>query len=350
METLIEAVDKDNIDYAIIQKAAAILRNGGLVAFPTETVYGLGANALSVDAANKIYTAKGRPSDNPLIIHIAKVEDIQTLVSNIPEKAYKLIDKFWPGPLTLVFNKSENVPNTITGGLNTVAIRMPAHKIALEIIEKAKVPVAAPSANLSGRPSPTNGQHVIDDLNGKVDMIIEGGKVDIGLESTVIDVTSEEPLILRPGSITKSMMDQVIGHIEYDQSLFQAYHNSLTPKSPGMKYKHYAPNAQLTVIKGDINKVVEKINGLIAENENQGLKVGVIATHQTENKYVSGTIKVIGSRDDEKEIANKLFEILRAFDKEEVDLIFSESFNERNLGQAIMNRLLKASGYQVINV
>ncbi|TCT13100.1 translation factor SUA5 [Natranaerovirga pectinivora] len=350
MKTKIYKIDKNNIDDNKIKEAAAILKEGGLVAFPTETVYGLGANALDVDAANKIYKAKGRPSDNPLIVHIANVESLNELVAYLPEKGKKVIEAFWPGPLTLILNKSKNIPDNITGGLNTVAVRMPSHPIAIEVIKEAKIPIAAPSANTSGRPSPTNANHVIEDLEGKIDMIIDGGMVDIGLESTVIDFTSDIPLILRPGYITKEMIENVIGKIEIDKALLEEFAHSEAPRSPGMKYKHYAPKAPLNIIDGELDKVVCKINELLLDNEKKGLKVGIIATKQTKMYYNSGIVKVIGDRNHENEIAKHLFKTLREFDALGVDIILSESFNENYLGQAIMNRLLKASGYKIIKV
>ena len=332
-----------------VKKAAVILKNGGLVAFPTETVYGLGANGLDETAVPKIYEAKGRPSDNPLILHISEFEEIKDIVKEIPKSALILAEEFWPGPLTMVFKKSDLVPYRTTGGLESVAIRMPSNKIARELIKAAGVPIAAPSANSSGRPSPTRASHVLFDLEGKIDMVIDGGAVDIGLESTIVDVTGEIPVILRPGFITEEMLTEAIGRVDTDEvvkSLSPDKH--LKPKAPGMKYRHYAPQGKMTIYKGNPDGVVEIINEELSKSENK--KTGVLATDETKSYYRADIIISLGSREDGESIAHNLFDALRRFDDEGVELIFSEGFDENRLGFAIMNRLHKSAGYNIINV
>ena len=351
MKTIVQKINKDNINKEELKAAADILKNGGLVAFPTETVYGLGGDGLREDAAKKIYMAKGRPSDNPLIVHISNMDMLNKLVINIPEKAKLLAKQFWPGPLTMIFPKSEIVPMGTTGGLNTVAVRMPSHPVALALIEQSGICIAAPSANTSGRPSPTLASHVYEDMNGKIEMILDGGKVGIGIESTIVDLTEDIPVILRPGFITKAMLEEVIGTVEIDKAILAtSLDKNLVPKAPGMKYKHYAPKADLIIFEGEESSVVAEINKRVLEQIKVGKKVGIIATKETQERYVDGEIVVIGSRKEESEIASSLYEILREFDQMDIDCIFSESFASDNLGQAIMNRLLKAAGYHVVCV
>jgi L-threonylcarbamoyladenylate synthase len=330
-----------------LYQAASILKDGGMVAFPTETVYGLGADALQETAAKQIYAAKGRPSDNPLIVHIADFEQLAPLVQEIPQKAKKLIDVFWPGPLTLIFRKSAVVPKGTTGGLDTVAVRMPSNQIALAVIREAGVPVAAPSANTSGRPSPTLAMHVYEDLNGRIPMIIDGGMVNIGIESTIVDVTCEPPMILRPGYITQEMLSEVVGEVTIDPALTGPMNPEIAPKAPGMKYKHYAPKADFTMYMGTLDLVVDKINEMVEMQQNKGYKVGIIACDETVTRYPKDVTVSIGSRKDGLTISQNLYRILREFDEKEVDFIYGETFEETALGQAIMNRLLKAAGYQV---
>ncbi|WMJ85674.1 L-threonylcarbamoyladenylate synthase [Anaerocolumna sp. MB42-C2] len=351
MKTQIVTIDSNNFNTTELKEAAEILRKGGLVAFPTETVYGLGADGLNTEASGKIYAAKGRPSDNPLIIHIADFNALNELTADCPENGRKLAEAFWPGPLTLIFNKSSKVPYSTTGGLDTVAIRMPSHPIAYELIRKSGIYIAAPSANVSGRPSPTKAEHVIEDMNGIIDMIINGGKVDIGLESTIVDVTAEIPTILRPGYITEEMIKQVVGEVEYDKAVLSRVQDAgVKPKAPGMKYKHYAPKGDLTIYEGNIKSVIDAINQSAEEKLKAGFKVGIIATDETFSYYQKGSVKTIGTRKDESTIARGLFEILRDFDSEGADYIFTESFSNNRLGQAIMNRLLKAAGYHIEKV
>ena len=332
-----------------VKKAAEIIKRGGLVAFPTETVYGLGANGLDENAVPKIYEAKGRPSDNPLILHISKLDEIEDIVKEIPKSALILAEEFWPGPLTMVFKKSERIPYRTTGGLESVAIRMPSNKIARELIKAAGVPIAAPSANSSGRPSPTKAAHVIYDLDGKIDMVIDGGEVDIGIESTIVDVTGEVPVILRPGFITEEMLSEAIGRVEIDEVVKSlSPDKDLKPKAPGMKYRHYAPKGKMTIYKGSHSKVVERINEEISKLE--GKKTGVLATDETKSYYRADIIISLGSREDGESIAHNLFDALRKFDDDDVEFIFSEGFDENKLGFAIMNRLHKSAGYNIINV
>lgn len=348
MKTDIIRIDKEKFEMKELKKAAYILRQGGLVAFPTETVYGLGADGLNEEAAKKIYAAKGRPSDNPLIIHISDRDALYELTREIPKAAEKLAKAFWPGPLTMILKKSDKVPFGTTGGLDTVAIRMPQEPIALALIEESGVYIAAPSANTSGRPSPTKAEHVIQDLSGKIDMIIDGGSVGIGLESTIIDLTSDIPTILRPGFITKDMLESVVGEVMIDHSILDSGSN-VKPKAPGMKYKHYAPKGDITIYEGNIDDVIAQINIKAKEKSSDGIKVGIIATDETIHSYNYGIVKSIGTRKDDRSIARNLFALLREFDDLNVEFIYTESFKDAGLGQAIMNRLLKAAGHHVMN-
>lgn len=349
METKVYKIDRNAIDMVKIKEAADILQTGGLVAFPTETVYGLGADAMSPEASRKIYAAKGRPSDNPLIVHIAKWEDLSIIASDIPKRAKKLSDAFWPGPLTMILNKKEQVPKETTGGLDTVAVRMPKDEIALKLIVKSGCLIAAPSANTSGRPSPTLAEHVLQDLNGRIPLILDGGEVGIGIESTIVDLTEEIPVILRPGRITKEMLEQVIGEVGIDPGLLSE-DSKVKPKAPGMKYRHYAPKANLVLVEGEEESVIAKINALTRELQKQEKKVGIIGTDETVSHYVGDVVISIGAREDEEAIARHLYRILRDFDELGVEMIYSESFSSQGIGQAIMNRLLKAAAHQVLEV
>lgn len=333
-----------------LKEAAEILKRGDLVAFPTETVYGLGANALDESAAKKIYAAKGRPSDNPLIAHISDLEMIEPLISYFPEKGRRLAEAFWPGPMTMIFPKSEIVPYGTTGGLDTVAIRMPSDPVAAELIRLAGVPVAAPSANTSGRPSPTMAEHVYQDMNGKIDMILDGGPVGIGVESTIVDVTGEIPMLLRPGAITMEMLRETVGEVEIDPAIVGPMSADMRPKAPGMKYRHYAPKAELTLVEGETEAVVRRINALAREKLQEGCRVGIICTEETRSCYPGGMVRSIGERAKEETVAHNLYAVLREFDDLGAEYIFSEGFPEDNLGQAIMNRLNKAAGYHILKV
>ncbi len=341
-------VDPEQFCAEELNEACRILLNGGLVAFPTETVYGLGGDALRAEAAEKIYAAKGRPSDNPLIVHIAEKDSLSEVTSEIPEKAKKLMDAFWPGPLTIIFKKCERVPLSTTGGLETVAVRMPVHPVAMELIRSSGVLLAAPSANTSGRPSPTKAEHVMEDLEGRVDMVIDGGPVGIGLESTIIDMTEKTPVILRPGYITKAMLESVIGEVAVDPALLKKPDGHIVAKAPGMKYRHYAPKGSMYIVEGQQENVAERINQLIKEHRDRGERAAVIAAKESESCYPLEIVHCIGSRKNEGSIAAGLYDILRKMDEIGAEYIYAESFREDKLGAAIMNRMLKAAGYQKI--
>ena len=346
---IIKAYDNDNID-SELEMAGNILKNGGIVAFPTETVYGLGGDALNPSSSKKIYEAKGRPSDNPLIVHIAEFDKIYAICKEVPESAIKLADKFWPGPLTMILKKSDEVPFETTGGLDTVAVRMPVHAVAQKFIAYAGGYVAAPSANISGRPSPTCAKYVIEDMNGRANAIIDGGDSDIGLESTIVDLTGEIPMLLRPGYITLEDLREVLGKVETDKTILGG--NAVgRPKAPGMKYRHYAPKGDLTIVNGENEKVVAYINDELNKVLNEGgKKTGVITTDENAGRYISDSVKSLGKRNDEKSIARNLFRVLREFDDEGVDIIFTESFALEGISQATMNRLLKAAGHKEVNL
>ena len=349
METRVIKIDRQHPDMRALQEAGDLLRNGALVAFPTETVYGLGGDGLKADAAARIYAAKGRPSDNPLILHIADIEALKHLAVDIPELAYRLAEKFWPGPLTIILKKSAIVPHTTTGGLETVAIRMPSDEIARAIIRASGTYIAAPSANLSGRPSPTKAEHVIEDLSGRIEMIVDGGDSDIGLESSIIDLSGEIPMILRPGFITKEDFEQIVTQVEYDNAVLATKpQESVVAKAPGMKYRHYAPKGQITIVEGSLAAVAQKINMLVAEQEAKGVRAAVLCAEENKSRYVCKHIVSLGSLKSEKDISSHLFAALRSFDTEQMEVIYSESFENTKLTNAIMNRLRKAAGYQII--
>ncbi|MCI5530054.1 MAG: threonylcarbamoyl-AMP synthase [Blautia sp.] len=349
MRAEIVSMTADRLDEEAIARAGEILKQGGLVAFPTETVYGLGGNALDPEASKKIYAAKGRPSDNPLIVHIADMESLERLVTEVPEKARILAEKFWPGPLTMIFPKTEVVPFETTGGLDSVAVRFPSDSIAQAMIRAAGGYVAAPSANTSGRPSPTTAQHVEEDLGDAIDMIIDGGPVGIGLESTIVDFTEDVPVVLRPGYISLEMLKETLGEVRMDKGLISP-DSSIRPKAPGMKYRHYAPKADLAIVEGETDAVVEAVNGFAAAADERGEQVGIIAAEETVSRYPKGIVKCIGSREEEETIAHNLYEVLREFDQCQVSEIYSEAFYTPKMGQAIMNRLLKAAGHKIISV
>ncbi|MBD5477098.1 MAG: threonylcarbamoyl-AMP synthase [Lachnospiraceae bacterium] len=349
MNTKVIRIDEQHMDTALIGEAGDIIKSGGLVAFPTETVYGLGGDALNPRSSEKIYSAKGRPSDNPLIVHIADMEKLNAIVRKVPENAWKLAEQFWPGPLTMIFYKSELVPRETTGGLDTVAVRMPVHPVARALIRAAGGYVAAPSANRSGRPSPTVAKYVIEDMDGRIEMVIDGGDVEIGLESTIIDLTSEKPTILRPGYITEQKLSQVLGEVAQDCTMMRA-DSGQAPKAPGMKYRHYAPKGELTIVDGEEGCVVEYINTQIGQKKKENKKTGVIGTDTSIAQYQADVCRSVGNRNDETEIARELYRVLREMDDENVEIIYAESFGTVGLGQAVMNRLLKAAGHRVVHV
>ena len=346
--TKIVKVDPENIDYNIIKEAADIINRGGLVVFPTETVYGIGADALNDAAVDKIFKAKGRPQDNPLIVHIAELDELYCLASEVPKKAELLAERFWPGPLTMILYKRKILSDKITAGLNTAAIRLPVNKIALALIRESKKPIAAPSANTSGSPSPTEASHVIEDLMGKVDMIIDGGSTYIGLESTVVDMTGDIPMILRPGGVTAEEIISVLGECTYDPSIIKS-EEAIIPKSPGQKYRHYSPKAKVILYKGQIEKVAEKINEDYDKLTLKGLKAGIMSTVQTRGFYKGKVNICIGDRTKLLTISSNLFKGLRDFDHMGIDVILAEAVDEKGLGKAIMNRLGKSAG-EIIEV
>ncbi len=346
MTTEILRIDPDNIDEKAIERAAQFIRNKELVAFPTETVYGLGGDAMDPDASRMIYAAKGRPSDNPLIIHIAETDSLYDIGCDIPKEAFALADAFWPGPMTLIVKKRPEVPYETTGGLDTVAIRLPSHPIAQSLIKKSGRFIAAPSANTSGRPSPTRASHVCEDMDGRIACIIDGGSVQIGLESTIIDLTEDIPTILRPGAINLSQVKKVTGEARMDPGLV-VLDETTRPKAPGMRYRHYAPKGELTIVEGSWDNVVKKISECCGNYD--PAKVAIIASHETRDRYDCGCrVFDIGALSDEDEIAANLYATLRSLDEFGYEYIFSEAFDTPNVGTAIMNRLLKAAGHRVI--
>jgi L-threonylcarbamoyladenylate synthase len=345
MNTKVWKVDKyvDNLENnPQVVDAANFLRDNEVVALPTETVYGLGGNAESDLAVGKIFAAKGRPSDNPLIIHIAEKKQLSTFVTEVPDKAEVLMDAFWPGPLTIIFKKKEGVlAETATAGLSTVAVRMPDHPVALALLKSCGLPIAAPSANSSGKPSPTKAQHVMDDLNGKIAGVIDGGATGIGVESTVIDCTEAIPVILRPGGVTKEQLEAVLGEVRVDAALTD---EAARPKAPGMKYQHYAPNAPLFMVSG----TTKFLQRLIEEKRMEGLRVGVLTTEEQADVYEADVALACGKRADLETVAAALYDTLRRFNLEKVDVIYSEIFPNEGVGNAIMNRLQKAAGNKLI--
>lgn len=334
---------------AALRRAGSIIQGGGLVAFPTETVYGLGGDALNADSARKIYAAKGRPSDNPLIVHICRLEDLQKIACRVQEAAMRIAKAFWPGPLTMILHKTELVPAETTGGLDTVAVRFPSDRIARKLIEYGGGYVAAPSANRSGRPSPTLAKYVLQDMDGRIEMIIDGGQVGIGLESTILDLTVQPPQILRPGYVTAEMLGGVLEEIDTDVTIMDA-DSGQAPKAPGMKYRHYAPKGELALVEGKPEAVVQYINEQARRHRGENKKTGVIGTAERIACYHADSVKNAGSRGEPLAAARQLYTFLREFDDEEVAYIYSEAFEGTGIGQALMNRLLKAAGHKVIQV
>lgn len=345
MKTLIKEIDINKPDQDLISLFANMLADGKTVIFPTETVYGLGANALDEDAAIKIYQAKGRPSDNPLLVHVADKEDVYDLVENVDDRAKLLMDKFWPGPLTIVFKKKAIIPDRTSGGLDTVAIRMPSDQVARDLIRQAGVPIAAPSANISGRPSPTKPEHIIRDMDGRVDGILVGGPCDYGVESTIIDLSEDLAMVLRPGSITLEMLGEVLGRVDLDPSLKNKDDN-IRAKAPGMKYKHYSPQAQVYIVKADdLEGFAERVDSLCEDNAKKGLKIGVMTMNYDQHSYQAKVFDLGGS---DTEVAKNLFDSLISLDRESIDIAYVPYFEERGIGVAIMNRLKKAAAYRII--
>ncbi|MCS5695496.1 L-threonylcarbamoyladenylate synthase [Desulfofundulus thermocisternus] len=341
-------VDPVEPRFEIIGRAGMILRRGGLVAFPTETVYGLGASALDGRAVRRIFEVKGRPPDNPLIVHVAGRGMLRPLVRSWPATAEKLVAAFWPGPLTLVLPAAPGVPREVTAGLDTVGIRMPAHPVALALIASAGIPVAAPSANLSGRPSPTTAGHVLQDLNGRIDAILDAGPAGVGVESTVLDLVADVPVILRPGGITPEELEKVIGKVKVDPGADGG--DVSRPRSPGMKYRHYAPRVPLVLVEGEPERVAARLKELADNYRALGRRVGILATAETAGKLNGGQVVVAGSRQNPAAIASRLFAALRQLEGRGVDVILAEGIEPRGLGLAVMNRLRRAAGGHIERV
>jgi L-threonylcarbamoyladenylate synthase len=336
MQTKILRINPKNPSISQIRQAAKIIKSGGIVAFPTETVYGLGANALDSKSVRKIFAAKGRPSDNPLIVHISDIAEVGILADSIPNMAYDLMERFWPGPLTLVLKKSKTVPKIVTGGLDTVAIRMPKNKIAQGLIRAAGVPIAAPSANVAGRPSPTMAKHVKEDLSGKISLIIDGGPTKIGIESTVVDLSKKTPMLLRPGSVTLEQLQEIVGAVKIHPIIFGKKTKTIH-RSPGMKYRHYSPSAKIILVEGA--KANQKISQLLRQYKKQRMRVGIMSMEKNHTK--SDLTRFVGSNPGM--IAANLFKSFREFDEKKIDIILVRGISQKGLGLGIMNRLRKAA-------
>jgi L-threonylcarbamoyladenylate synthase len=349
MKTLLFKVNPEKPDLTKIQSAAEIIQKGGLVAFPTETVYGVGADALNPAAVLAVFEAKKRPLDNPPIVHVADPEEVYRLVEEVPVKAQILMEKFWPGPLTLIFKRSNIVPKVTVAGLDTIAIRLPKHKVALELIRLSRCPIAAPSANLAGKPSPTTAQHVYEDLNGRIDAIIDAGATNIGVESTVVDLSVDPPMLLRPGGTPYEALKNVLCDMKLHVFVQSEQELALQEiRSPGMKHKHYAPKAKVILVEGNVPGVIAKVKELSESFKDKGQKVGILATDETQTAYKAAVIKSLGSRSNLTSVAKNLFRLLREVDAENVDIIIAEGVSSDGLGLAVMNRLRKASGYHII--
>lgn len=349
MKTKVSIINNIKDDEEKIIEAAKIIKKGGTVAFPTETVYGLGADALNGEAVKKIFEAKGRPQDNPLIIHVAS-KNLEPYAKEIPQIANDLIDKFWPGPLTVILKKNDIVPNITSANLDSIGIRMPNNDIAKRLIELSNTTIAAPSANISGRPSPTDVERCVEDLDGKVDLILGGKNSEVGVESTIVDCTVEPPLVLRPGGITLEMLKEIDPRIEIDVAIMKKPSENLKPKAPGMKYRHYAPNAKVTIVSGERKKTIEKIKEMVHYNIENDKKVCILTVEENEKEYPEGIKISLGSISDLSTVAKTLFEALRKCDDLGADLILAEGYEEKGVGVAIMNRLNKAAGFDIIKL
>jgi L-threonylcarbamoyladenylate synthase len=348
-KTLVLKVDSKNPEIGKIQIAADIIKKGGLVAFPTETVYGLGADALNPKAVLALFQAKKRPLDNPPIVHVGDAKDVYRLVTDVAPKAEKLMKNFWPGPLTLIFERSPIVPSVTVAGLDTIAIRMPNHNVALTLIRESNCPIAAPSANLAGKPSPTTAEHVLNDLNRRIDAVLDAGPTHIGVESTVLDMTVHPPQILRPGGTPYELLKKILGKVElHPVAVADRELPVEKARSPGVKHKHYAPNAAVVLVEGTVSAVIGKVKELSEFHMREGHRVGVLATNETAANYKADVVKSLGTRSDLAVIAKNLFRLLREFDSEDVDVIIAEGVPAEGLGLAVMNRLRKASGYNIV--
>ena len=349
MKTKISMIKNASEDEKEIQEAAEIIKNGGTVVFPTETVYGLGADGLNSEAVKKIFEAKGRPQDNPLIIHVSS-KDLNLYAEEVPQIANKLVEKFWPGPLTIILKKKDIVPNETSASLDSIGIRMPNNEIALKLIELSETTIAAPSANISGRPSPTDLQRCVEDLDGKVDCILGGEQSDIGVESTIVDCTVNPPLVLRPGGVTLEMLREIDPNINIDPAIMKKPEPNLKPKAPGMKYRHYAPKAKVTIVSGNKKNTIEKIKEMVHYNIEKNKKVCILTVDENEKEYSEGIKISLGSLNDLSTVARNLFETLRKCDDIGADVVFAESFEQKGVGIAIMNRLNKAAGFDIVEV
>jgi L-threonylcarbamoyladenylate synthase len=351
MKTLVLKVDPRRPSKQKICTAADLIKRGRLVAFPTETVYGLGADALNADAVLAVFKAKRRPHDNPPIVHVADTKTVGRLAVDIPTAAGRLMKKFWPGPLTLILKRSKNVPEVTVAGLDTIAIRMPRHKVALELIRSSECPISAPSANLSGKPSPTTAQHVLEDLNGRIDAVLDAGPTRIGVESTVLDLTADPPQVLRPGGVSFESLKQILGEVRLSPVVTAEKAMPVgKASSPGIKHKHYAPNADVILVEGELASKIKKINELVSLYRCKGKRVGVLCTNETQGCYAADLVKPLGSGKDLAAVAHNLFGLLREFDSEKTDVIIAEGLPTEGLGLAIMNRLRKAAGFKIVKV
>jgi L-threonylcarbamoyladenylate synthase len=348
-KTLVLKVNSRKPDIEKIRSAANFIKNGGLVAFPTETVYGLGADALNAKAVLSVFEAKKRPLDNPPIVHVCDVKDVYRLAKEVPSMAERLMKRFWPGPLTLIFKRSEIVPNVTVASLDTIAIRMPKHNVALALLRESQCPISAPSANLAGKPSPTMAEHVLDDLDGRIDAILDAGPTRIGVESTVLDLTVDPPQVLRPGGTPYEVLKKVLGKVKLNPIVIADRALPVEKaRSPGVKHKHYAPNADVVVVEGELLAIVGKVKELVESYARKGSKVGVLCTDETAGFYSVGVVRSLGNRNDLANIAHNLFRLLREIDSEGVDVIVAEGVPAVGLGLAVMNRLRKASGYNIV--
>ena len=344
MRAWIARMTEDNIDQSAIEKAGEILKNGGLAAFPTETVYGLGGNALDAKASEKIYAAKGRPSDNPLIVHIADFDQIYDLCPAVPPQAKLLADAVWPGPLTMIVPKGDCIPDEVSCGLDTVGIRLPSHPMARALIRESGVPLAAPSANTSGRPSTTTAAHVMHDMDGKIAAVLDGGACGVGVESTVITLALERPRLLRPGGITLEQLRSVLGEVDVDRALYEKIGDDVKVSAPGMKYRHYAPKAPVTVVRGNPQDTAKYIAAHIGDS------TGVLCFDEYKNMFPNCIVECFGSKDDLGAQAREVFDRLRAFDDTSVTQIWAQCPSDEGLGLAVANRIKKAAGFSVVEV
>jgi L-threonylcarbamoyladenylate synthase len=350
-KTILVKVNSQNPETGKIRVAADFIRRGGLVAFPTETVYGLGADALNAEAVRALFKAKKRPLDNPPIVHVGDVNDVRGLAMAIPTAAKMLMEAFWPGPLTLIFKRSVSVPSVTVAGLDTIAVRMPRHNVALALIRESGCPISAPSANLAGKPSPTTAMHVMEDLNGRIDVVLDAGPTVIGVESTVLDLTVDPPQVLRPGGTSYESLKKALDKVELNPAVTAEEPIAIEKaRSPGLKHKHYAPDADVFVVDGKLSAVVDKINELAAFYMRRGSRVGILCTDETVERYRADVVKTLGSRNDLSGVARNLFGLLREFDLDGVDVVVAESVPAENMGLAVMNRLRKASGYKIFKV